>query len=220
MSKLVIIGASGFGREVAWIVERINAVSPSWDLDGFVDDNMEIIGQEINGYKVLGDIDSLGKMKNVYAVCAVGSSKTRKDIIERAQKINPDLHFAILIDPSVEKSNFIEIGNGTIICAHNILTVNIKIGKHCIINLDCTVGHDVVMDDFVTVYPSVNISGNSKYGDCVELGTGSQIIQGKTVGKGTIVGAGSVVVKDLPEDCTAVGAPCKPIKYHGESNGN
>ena len=220
MNKLVIIGASGFGREVAWLVERINAVSHIWDLIGFIDDNKEIIGQDINGYKVLGTVDSLEKMKDIYAVCAVGASKVRKDIIDRVQQLNPDLRFATLIDPSVEKSNYVEIGKGTIICAHNVLTVNIQIGNHCIINLDCTVGHDVIMNDFVTVYPSVNISGNSKYGECVELGTGSQIIQGKTVGKGTIVGAGSVVVKDLPEDCTAVGAPCKPIKFHGETNGN
>ena len=220
MNKLVIIGASGFGREVAWLVERINAVSPIWNLIGFVDDNKEIIGQEINGYKVLGTIDSLEKMKATYVVCAVGSSSVRKDIIDRVQQLNHNLCFATLIDPTVEKSNYVEIGEGTIICAHNVLTVNIKIGKHCIINLDCTVGHDVIMDDFVTVYPSVNISGNSKYGECVELGTGSQIIQGKTVGKGTVVGAGSVVVKDLPEECTAVGTPCKPIKFHGESNEN
>ena len=66
MNKLVIIGASGFGREVAWLVERINAVSHIWDLIGFIDDNKEIIGQDINGYKVLGTVDSLEKMKDIF----------------------------------------------------------------------------------------------------------------------------------------------------------
>ena len=216
MNKLIIVGASGFGREVAWIVERINKVNPTWDLLGFVDDNKEVLGQNINGYEVIGCINSLKLMIDTYIVCAVGSSKIRKSIIERIKKINHDLHFATLIDPSVEKSDLVEIGEGSIICAHNILTVNIKIGNHCIINLDCTIGHDAVLDDYVTLYPSVNASGNTHFGECVELGTGSQIIQGKNIGKGTIVGAGAVVVKDLPEECTAVGAPCKPIRNHGE----
>lgn len=212
MKDLVIIGASGFGREVAWLVERINKTHPTWNLLGFVDDNESLVGTRINGYEVLGTTKDVEKIKESYFVCAIGASKIRKQIIERLTGYK----FATLIDPSVEISDLVEIGEGTIICAHTIVTVNIKIGRHVIINLDCTVGHDAVLNDFVTLYPSVNVSGITQFGECVEFGTGSQIIQGKTIGKGTIVGAGSVVVKDLPEECTAVGAPCKPIKFHGE----
>ena len=53
MKDLIIFGASGFGREVAWLIERINRVNPTWNLLGFMDDNEEIQGTEINGYKVL-----------------------------------------------------------------------------------------------------------------------------------------------------------------------
>ena len=212
MKELIIIGASGFGREVAWLVERINNRKKEWKLMGFVDDNEDIQGKVINGYRVLG-IDYLTNFHG-FVVCAIGSSITRKKIIERLKDINGSLKFATLIDPSAEMSEYIKIGEGTIICAHNVLTTNISIGNHCIINLSCTIGHDAVLKDFVTVYPSVNISGNTSYGNCVELGTGTQIIQGKTVGEFTIVGAGSVVVKDLPDNCTAVGIPCKPIKFH------
>ena len=212
MKDLIIIGAGGFGREVAWLVERINKIEPTWNLLGFIDDNESIIGTIINGYKVLCSTKEIEKYKNSFFVCAIGSSKTRKQIIERLE----DYKFATILDPTVETSNLVEIGEGSIICAHTIMTVNIKIGRHVIINLDCTIGHDAILEDFVTLYPSVNVSGITHYGECVELGTGSQIIQGKNVGKGTIVGAGSVVVKDLPEECTAVGAPCKPIKFHGE----
>ena len=126
---------------------------------------------------------------------------------------NSDIKFATLIDPSVEKSDYVTIGEGTIICAHTIITVNIEIGNHVIINLDCTVGHDDIIQDFVTLYPSVNVSGNVNIGHGSELGTGMQIIQGKKIGEYSIVGAGAVVVKDIPDRCTAVGSPAKPIKF-------
>ena len=70
------------------------------------------------------------------------------------------------------------------------------------------------MKDFVTVLPNSSISGNVVLEEGVDFGTNATIIQGITVGAHTIVGAGSIVVKNLPEHCTAVGAPAKPIKYH------
>ena len=94
--------------------------------------------------------------------------------------------------------------------------MDITIGSHVIINLDCTIGHDAVLQDCVTLYPSVNVSGNCTIGECVELGTGMQIIQGRSVVKDTIVGAGAVVVKDLEEKGTYVGVPAGKISYSME----
>lgn len=213
MKDLIIFGASGFGREVAWTVERINARIPTWNLIGFMDDDDSIQGKTINGYNVLGKASDIEKYRNVYFVVAVGASKLRKKIVENLKAINPEIKFGTIIDPSVEMSDFVVIGEGTIICAHSIITVNISIGRHTIINLDCTIGHDAVLQDFVTLYPSVNVSGLTNIGHAVELGTGMQIIQGKTVGDYSIVGAGAVIVKDIPAKCTAVGSPAKPIKF-------
>lgn len=210
---LIIFGASGFGREVAWAVERINNVSPTWNLLGFMDDDESIQGSEINGYKVLGKIDDVRKYSDAYFVCAVGASKAREKIISNMKAVNPSVKFGIVIDPSVEMSDLVTIGEGTIICAHTIITVNISIGNHVIINLDCTIGHDAILQDFVTLYPSVNVSGITSIGRAVELGTGMQIIQGKDIGDYAIIGAGAVVVKDIPAKCTAVGSPAKPIKF-------
>ncbi len=214
MKDLYIIGAGGFGREVAWLVERINAQSPTWNLKGFIDDNESIKGSFFDGFEVLGNIDYLRSLDSErFVVCAVGASKVRQRIIDRLSGSN-SLSFATLIDPSVLMSNSVSIGEGSIICAGTIATVDITIGKHNIINLDCTIGHDAVLEDYVTLYPSVNISGSTTIRECVELGTGMQIIQGKTIGKGSIIGAGAVVVKDITENCTAVGSPAKPIKYN------
>ncbi len=209
MDNLIIVGASGFGREVAWLVERINAQKPTWNILGFIDDNESMQGQIVGGYSVIGSSECAINYPDAYFVCAIGASKTRQNVIKKLG----DVKYATLIDPSVMISKRVTIGEGTIICAGTIVTVDIVIGDHVIINLDCTVGHDAVLHDFVTVYPNVNISGNTDIGECSEMGTGMQIIQGKKIGSYSIVGAGAVVIRDIPEKCTAVGSPAKPIKF-------
>ncbi len=204
---LIIIGAGGFARETAWLVERINSVKATWNLLGFMDNDPETIGKFINGYPVLDEADHEEKYQDVWYVCAIGPSKSRRRVVNKYEQAK----FATLIDPDVKISKRVEIGAGSIICAGNIITVNITIGKHVIINLDCTIGHDVVMGDFVTLYPSVNVSGLTNIGDCTEIGTGTQIIQMKSIGRESIVGAGAVVIRNVPEKCTVVGNPAKPI---------
>lgn len=210
MKDLYIIGAGGFGREVAWLVERINEVEFTWNIKGFIDDNKSRWGTKEGDYIVLGDCKYLKSLGEVYAVCAIGSANVRKNVIERFK--NSSIKFATIIDPSVIISNKVQIGEGCIICAGSILTVDIEIGNHVIINLDCTIGHDDIIEDYVTVYPSVNISGSVAIGEESELGTGTQIIQGKNIKHNTILGAGAVVVKDIIESGTYVGAPVKKIK--------
>ena len=185
MKDLYIIGAGGFGREVAWLVERINNVEPTWNLKGFIDDNENLWGTDEGDYPVWGGCDYLKTLGEVYAVCAVGVAKVRKLITEKFKESS--VKFATVIDPSVLISEKAEIGEGTIVCAGTIITVDIKIGNHVILNLDCTVGHDDILENFVTVYPSVNISGNVRVGECSELGTGTQIIQGKSIVPNTII---------------------------------
>lgn len=212
MKDLVIIGAGGFGREVAWLVDDINEVSSEWNLLGFIDENKNCHGKELNGYKVLGGFDYLNDKNDIYYACAVGNSKIKKDIIENKCS-DYEIKAATLIHPSVIMSKkYNEIGEGCIICAGSIITVNVKLEKHIIINLDCTIGHDVVMKDYITVYPSANISGNCTIGKCVEVGTGTQIIQGKIIGDNTIIGAGSVVINDIESEKVAVGVPAKVIR--------
>ena len=149
------------------------------------------------------------QQENAYAVCAVGNAKVRRQIIEKLS--NSGVRFATIVDPSVILSKSVSIGEGTIICAGTIATVDISIGKYVIINLDCTLGHDDVIEDYVTIYPSVNVSGNVSVGKCCELGTGTQIIQGKVIASDTIIGAGSVVVKDIRDSGTYVGCPAKKV---------
>ena len=213
MNDLIIFGAGGFGREIAWVVERINNISKTWNLLGFFDDNDSIQGAVINGYRVLGKTEDVDRYPDAYYVCAIGSAKIREKKVNELKANNRSIKFGTIIDPAAILSDRISIGEGTIICAHSVITVNIDIGEHVIINLDCMIGHDAILNDFVTLYPSVNISGATNIGRCSELGTGVQIIQGKSVGDYTIVGAGAVIVRDLPGKCTAVGCPARAIKF-------
>lgn len=210
MKDIVIIGAGGFGREVAWLLERINNVTPTWNIKGFIDDNERLWGKWEDNYKVLGGTEYLKNCGEIYAVCAVGSASVREKIVSKLQDCK--MKFATVIDPSVIISDRVQIGEGTIICAGTIITVDVKIGKHVIINLDCTIGHDDILGDYVTIYPSANVSGNVTIGNTTELGTGMQVIQGKVIAANTIVGAGAVVVKDCVEEGTYVGNPAKRIK--------
>lgn len=214
LKDLIIFGAGGFGREVAWAIDRINKVNPTWNLLGFIDDNEEIQGTVIDGNRVLGRSEDILSFPDAYIVCAVGASRTREIIIGNLKRINPHIHFGTVIDPSVAMSDTVSIGEGTIICANNIITVNITIGCHVIINLACTIGHDSVLGDFATLYPTVNVSGMTTIGRATEIGTGTQIIQGKKIGDYSVAGAGAVIVSDIKENSLAVGCPAKVIKTY------
>ncbi len=221
MKKLYIVGSGGFGREVLWLAKRIcddekkKGNIPPWEIAGFIDDSKSLSKSRQDGYPVLGGCDYLGNLtEEAYAVIAIGTAKVKQNVVEKLSAYS-NLHFVNLIDPSVIMSDRIQIGEGCILCAGTILTVDITIGNHVIMNLDCTVGHDSVIENYVTIYPGANISGNVRIGEGAELGTGMQIIQGKKVGKRSIVGAGAIVVHDIPEKCTAVGIPAKPVKYLG-----
>lgn len=209
VKDIVIVGAGGFGREVEWLIERINEQHYEWNFIGFVD-------SEINGKRVVGDDSFIVEAKReLYVAIAVGSSRLRKVLYEKYVK-NPNVHFPNLLDPSVVISKRVAMGIGNIVCAANIITVDVVWGSFNIVNLACTIGHDVKMGDYITINPNCNISGNVTIGNLSEIGTGTQIIQGKEIGAETIVGAGCVVVKDIPGECTVVGVPGKIVKYNGE----
>lgn len=214
MKDIAIFGAGGFGREVKTIIDAINEKNPnSYNFIGFYDDGKNI-GKIINGYPVLGGIEEINALnKELNLVISIGDPKIKKKIISKID--NNNIKYPSLIHPNALISkDSVKIGEGSVICAGTILTCNIEIGKFVILNLMCTVGHDTVIEDFCAFMPSVNISGEVIIQSCVYVGTGAKIINLLSIGYNTIVGAGAVVSKSLPANCTAVGIPAKPIKYH------
>lgn len=205
---ILIIGASGFGREVAWLIEELE----EWNIIGFIDDNSSIQNKIVNNYPVIGVIQNLLSFeKEMNVVIAIGNPSIRKKIYEIISS-NPNIKFPNIIARDVRMSDTNNLGIGNIICTHTILTTNISIGNFNHINLSCTLGHDVVLEDYITVYPGVNISGNVTIKSLSEIGTGSKIIQGKTISDNIIIGAGGVVVKNLDNSGTYIGVPVKLIE--------
>ena len=211
MNDLILVGCGGFAREVLQIALDQNDEKPTWNVLGFVDDNPALHGTSIHDLPVLGGIDWLAERPDVQVNIAIGNTVVRRKLARRMSEMGVQ-RFATLIHPRAWVGRRVEIGTGSTICAGTMITTDIRLGAHTIANLDCTIGHDAVLHDFVTLAPSVNISGNVVIGAGCDMGTGAVVIQGIEIGEWSVVGAGAVVVKPLPANITAVGMPATPIK--------
>ena len=213
LKDLIIIGAGGVGRETALIVEEINDKSKEWNLLGFIDDYKEI-GEDINGYKVLGGNEYIDNYdKEVYVVCAIANYTIKKNIIQNIK--NDNVKFANIIHPSVKLNRTVDIGYGCIIYQNSIITANISIGNHVIVSPKCGIGHDSIIKDYCSLLWNVNISGNVALEEGVTMGSGSTIIQGRKVGRESFIGAGAVVIEDIKKESIAVGVPSRYVEKMG-----
>jgi sugar O-acyltransferase (sialic acid O-acetyltransferase NeuD family) len=212
MKKIAIIGAGGFAREILALINDINRHKSQYKIVGFIDVNKE---QNIHGYPIIGTDEEVNQTKEPIAlVIAVGEPRMKRLIREKYN--NPLICFPTLIHPSVMigDNGSVRFGEGCIVCAGSILTTDIHIDNFVTINLMCTVGHDTVIKEYASFMPTCNISGEVIVNHGVYVGTGAKIINQVEIGENTIVGAGAVVAKSLPANCTAVGIPAKPIKFH------
>ena len=214
--KLILIyGASGFGREVAWLLEDCKEAGKAYKLAGFIDDDPVKWGKTRNDIPVMGIAEAEQLYPGDWVVSGVGNPFLRERMIIKASQAG--FRFITIIHPRVELSRWVSVGEGSIICAGNILTTNVQIGKHVQINIDCTIGHDVVLDDYTTLAPGVHVSGWVHFGRSVYVGTGAVIINGTegkpiTIGDDAVIGAGACVTKSIPTKETWVGVPAKVIK--------
>ncbi len=210
MKNLVIIGAGGVGREVSLIVQQINEIEQTWNMIGFIDDNVDNWGKVVNGYSIIGGLDSLDFLiEDYYVVIAIANYEVKKRIVNR---LSGRFKFATIIHPKVWIHDFMTLGEGSIVYEGVILTANIVIGNHVIISPKCGIGHDSIIKDYVSLLWNVNVSGNDVIEEGVMMGSGSTVIQGKIIGQGSTIGAGAVVVNNIDPYSTAVGVPAKVIK--------
>lgn len=209
ISKIVVIGAGGLGREVAAVIQTY--FSDTFKLIGFVDDGVDQ-GNEVNNIKVLGGVDwLLARKGEVAVVFGLGSPVVRKTIFEKLK--GGKYQFPNIIHPNarIHHKEFVELGIGNIISDGTIITTNVSIGNFNLINLSCTIGHDAKIGDFCSIMPGVNISGGAQLRDEVYIGTGAKLIKATTLYEQSTVGAGAVINTDVPAGKTYAGVPAKEI---------
>jgi sugar O-acyltransferase (sialic acid O-acetyltransferase NeuD family) len=213
--ELLIFGAGGFGREVASWAHRAAWQGRGFKLAAFVDDNL--VAGELNGVPVLTLAQAAERHPDAGVLASVGQPRVRERLIAKAAELGlrPT---APLLHPNVEyDQQYVSFGEGVVVCAGSILTVNIEVEPHVQINLDCTVGHDAVLRAYSTLSPGVHISGNVTLEQCSFLGTGAVTVQGLPgrpllIGTDSVVGAGAVVSKDVAPSTTVVGIPARALE--------
>lgn len=217
-TPIVIIGAGGFGREVLCQLRDINEAAAAdnrevpFDFLGFIDDGEPDSGAlDRIGAKHLGGTDDVHNLPaGTQYVIAIGNGHVRKMLAAKVDAAG--LGAATLIHPVTTIGSDVSIGEGTIICPGTRITCNISIGKHVQLNLNNTVGHDAILEDFVTVFPLNAISGYVRLEQEVTLGANSVINPEVVVGHGSFIASGSSVNKDIPAKSLAAGVPAKVKK--------
>lgn len=211
MNLIGIFGTSGFAREVGDIAlalgyQPLYIARDQTELDAWSFAGKAMLESEVDGYRGIG-----------FAI-GIGENAIRQRI---AQRFASQLTFTNLIHPSATfgqgQREIVQARQGIIVCAGVRFTNNIQVGDFGVFNLNATIGHDVIVEDFVNIAPGAHVSGNVHIGPRCWIGTGAAINQGQGnaklhIGADTVIGSGSVVVKACEPHSVYVGIPAKKIK--------
>lgn len=213
MTPLVIVGAGGFACETAELVRTINAVRPTYELLGYLDDNDELHGSTIVGVDVIGPIDELHSMPDVKAVACLGSPRTttlRRQVVERLGL--DDERWATLVHPSAVVTSSVLLGVGTVVHATSVFTADIEVGRHVEVMPAVVMTHGDRVGDYATFGAGVRLAGAVTVGSCAYIGSGAMVREGLDIGAGALVGMGSVVTRSVPEGETWAGVPAARLR--------
>lgn len=204
---LAILGASGHGKVLADIAELTG-----WEKIDFFDDAWP--ERKNNGvWQVIGDTQKLLNSLKAYdgVIVAIGNNKIRQQKLQQLDSAGAKI--IILIHPSATVSRYTKIGPGSVIVAGAVINPDCIIGSGVIINTCSSVGHDCTLGDAVHICPGARLAGGTVVYDRAWVGVGTSVRQLITIGADSIVGAGSVVVKDVSSNTTVMGVPAS-IKLH------
>ena len=211
MEKPVIIfGAHGMGRAAQEIFNSHDIL-----IYGFLDDNKELHGKEINDILVMGAMDDDGFLKYIGKKCeafvAIDENTVRKNVVKMLndrRKVMPinAFHKDSTVSPHAH------IGHGNFVNMGARVGVNANVANHCIIQANAVVDFEATLGDFVQVGIGASIGSNAIVENEAFIGAGAVVIAGITVGKGARVGAGSLVIADVPAGATVFGNPAKEME--------
>ena len=205
LGHLLIVGAGGAGREAAWLARDLygHAVSLT-----FAVEPQFLNAPVVDGIPVVS-LHQVPKHSTRYII-AIGDPVHRRRLATQCQTMG--LHAATLVHPSAVLSNDVRIGEGSILAAGAVATINVQIGQHVQINIGCTLSHDVSIGDFTTVSPGAHIPGHVQIDEAVFIGTGANFVNGTktqplTIGRRAIIAAGACVTKSVEDDTLVAGVP-------------
>lgn len=213
MKHLLIIGARGFGREIyRTFVNTTPYLHGEIDVKGFLDDKSDAL-DGLNGDwpPIVGSVEAYEIQKDDVFFCALGDSLWRKHYAELIESKGG--HFITIIHGSALVSPFASIGEGCCIGAFTCISPNVTVGKHVMIQAYDDLGHDVVIGDYASIESYVFLGGYAKVGESSTMHTKSSIIPHKSVGKGCVVGFGSVVMRNFKDGDHVFGNPAIRLKY-------
>lgn len=208
MKKIVIAGAGGFGRELLQWIKDINEKTPTWEILGFIDDNLNALDGVETDAKVVGTIkDYVGKEDEEVAL-AFGSPELKRKIVTILKAKGAT--FATIIHPTALLSPFAHYGEGFIMFPYSKLSCNSTVGDFVTL-LSTPIGHDNVIGDYTVISGGCNIVRNVKIGQDVFLAAGVCIAQDVVIGDGAYLGLGSVILKDVKPGAKMFGNPARPV---------
>ena len=206
MKNLIIIGTGGHGKDV---LDTVNEIC-EWEKIAFLDDKNESYPEL--GIKTIGRICDAQKFVNEfeYAFVAIGKNDIRLELIKHIKELGYKI--PTLIHPKAIISKSVVISEGSIVLAGAVINTFAKLGIGAIVNIASSIGHESILEDGVQVSPGANVGGCSRIGKLSWICIGANVINNVVICEKSIIGAGSVVVKDIEFSGTYVGIPAKKIK--------
>ncbi len=215
MKDFVIYGAGGWAREVFGILSALNSDKESYRFHGFLDSKPELVGTSLFGYPILGNSCWLEGRKNFAIIVGIGNTLARKRMVELLKE-NYQPYFPILVHPQAHIGPYVSIGEGSVLHAKSVATVNLNLGKHAILNVGAVISHENEIADYVSIHPNSSVAGAVKIREGAELGTCSSVIHGIEIGKWSVIGAGSTVIRNIEPFSVNVGVPTRTVKFLSE----
>jgi len=204
MERLAVLGASGHGKVVAEIAEK-----SGWREIVFFDDAWPESTRNLCCH-VAGNSQSLIEKLDEFSgvIVAIGDNAIRAQKLKWLLELGAPL--VSLLHPSSVVSQSADLDVGVVVMPGVVINASVRIGCGVILNTACSVDHDCVISDCVHISPGVHLAGGVKVGLKSWIGIGATVIELVNIGQNVIVGAGGVVVGNIPDNLTVMGVPAKP----------
>lgn len=209
-SKVVIFGSSGHAKVIVDIIESDTHLK----LVGFID-KYRSVGDELLGYKVIGNEESLPHLMSQYGfyqgVVGIGDNFLRSKVVRIIKYLVPNFNFVNCIHKSANISKHLNMGVGNVVMPGASINASSIVSNHCIFNTNSSLDHDCRMEDFSSLSPNSVVGGNCKIGKYSNVGIGASVHHGINIGSNCIIGGGSLVNKNTDSNSTYYGIPASLI---------